>query len=327
MLDKYLPLYIAVFLTTLLMTVLIERRLIPYLKGRADQPIYEDGPAWHLSKGATPTMGGLAFLSSATFSLAFCAIFFYSVGDEHSASSLLTYTFFCIGNALIGLFDDLTKLKRNKNAGLTPKQKLIFQSLIAAVFLAFNSKHALTKPSLDFIIGKTDSFALYFPAAMFIILGIVNCANLTDGIDGLASSVAYGVGISFFLMSASSNPICAILSTAIMGSSVAFLFFNINPAKIFMGDTGSLFFGALALSCAFSIGTPLSIIPIGIIYVIEGVSVILQVLVFKLTKKRLFKMAPIHHHLEKCGMSENKICLIAIIITLISSLIPLMIKL
>ncbi len=326
MLDRYLPIYFTAFLTTLLMTVLIERFLIPRLKGRANQPIYEEGPAWHLSKGATPTMGGLAFLISAAFSLALCAIYFYSVGETRSATSILIYTFFCVGNALIGLFDDLTKLRRKDNAGLTPKQKLIFQGLVATVFLALNTKNSPTPPSLDSF-GRVDSFFLYFPAAIFIILGIVNCANLTDGIDGLASSVGYAVGISFFLMSASTNQISAILAAVLTASSIAFLFFNINPAKIFMGDTGSLFLGALALSCAFSADRPLSIIPIGIIYVIEGVSVILQVLVFKLTKKRLFKMAPIHHHLEKSGMSENKICLIAMIITLLSSLIPLMVKL
>lgn len=327
MLDSFWPLYLILFLFTLLLTSVIEHYLIPYLRTRANQPIYEIGPSWHASKGATPTMGGLAFLIASTLSLLFSALYLFFINESHFALSLLIYTFLCVGNALIGLVDDLTKIQRKQNGGLTPKQKLLLQTIVAVIFLALNAKNSKNVPAMDLLGFKIDSFFLYFPISLIIILGIVNFANLTDGIDGLAASVAYAIGISFLLMSAKGALVSAILATVLIGSSVAFLFFNMNPAKIFMGDTGSLFLGALALSCAFSAERPLSIIPIGIIYVIEGASVILQVVFFKLTRKRLFKMAPIHHHFEKCGMSENKICLIAIIITLFSSLIALLTEL
>lgn len=326
MLEKYFPIYTFVFFATLLLTALIEHYLIPYLKGRAIQPIYEDGPVWHAAKGATPTMGGLAFLISSMVVLLGCSVYFYLTEDMRSALSVLSFVFFCVGNSLIGLIDDLTKLKHNNNAGLTPIQKLTLQAIITVIFLAFYTRIALVRPSLSLGFIRLDSFFLYFPTAIFITLGIVNCANLTDGIDGLASSVAYSIGICFFVFSAKENPISAILAAVMIGASLAFLFFNINPAKIFMGDTGSLLFGALAVSCAFSSNAPLSIIPIGIIYVIEGVCVVLQVAFFKLTKRRLFKMAPLHHHLEKCGMSENKICLIAMIVTFIFALIPMVLQ-
>ena len=140
--------------------------------------------------------------------------------------------------------------------------------------------------------------------------------NLTDGIDGLASSVAFTVGVSLFYFSAFSYPEVALSSAALVGATLGFLFFNINPAKIFMGDTGSLFLGALAVSMAFSLKNPFLIIPVCSVYVIEGISVILQVVFFKATGKRLFRMAPLHHHLERLGMSETKICMIAMTLTL-----------
>jgi len=160
---------------------------------------------------------------------------------------------------------------------------------------------------------------------VIILLGIVNCANLTDGVDGLASSIAFTIGTVLFLTLSDMAEI-SVISAAMTGATLGFLFFNVNPAKIFMGDTGSLFLGALVASLSFSLGNPLIAILLGGVYVIEGVSVILQVVFFKLTGKRIFKMAPIHHHLEKCGLSENRICILAVIATLmLSSLAILMV--
>ena len=150
-------------------------------------------------------------------------------------------------------------------------------------------------------------------------MGITNCANLTDGIDGLASGVAFAIGVSLFYISYNLCYEVCFIAGAIMGGASAFLIFNLHPAKIFMGDTGSLFFGALIASAAIAMGNPLIIIFIGGIYVIEGLSVIIQVIVFKLTGKRVFKMSPVHHHFERCGWSENKICIAAIILTFIFS--------
>ena len=154
--------------------------------------------------------------------------------------------------------------------------------------------------------------------SIFLLLGIINCANLTDGIDGLATSVAMIIGIVYAILGAYIYYSSTLISVSLIGGALAFLYFNTNPARIFMGDTGSLFLGSLVAGIAFSINKPLSIIPIGIVYVIEGVSVILQVVSFKLTRKRIFKMAPLHHHLEKCGMDENRICVIAVAITLLA---------
>ena len=149
---------------------------------------------------------------------------------------------------------------------------------------------------------------------------LINSANLTDGIDGLASSVTFGIGISLMYISASVNPETSMIAATLIGASLAFLCFNLHPAKIFMGDTGSLFFGALIASSGFSLKNPILLIPIAGVYIIEGISVILQVLFYKLTRKRLFKMAPLHHHFEKCGWSENKICIVAILATLVISI-------
>ena len=158
------------------------------------------------------------------------------------------------------------------------------------------------------------------PLGTVILLGITNCANLTDGIDGLASGVGFAVGISLFYISCALCKEVSFISASIIGATAGFLVFNLHPAKIFMGDTGSLFLGALGASSAFALGNPLVIIFIGGIYCLEGLSVIIQVAVFKLTKKRVFRMAPLHHHLEKVGWSENRICIVAIILTFIFSI-------
>ena len=160
---------------------------------------------------------------------------------------------------------------------------------------------------------------IYYFLSIIILVGITNCANLTDGIDGLATSVAFAIGLSVFYISYSRSDAASFISASLIGATVAFLIFNIHPAKVFMGDTGSLFLGALVASLAFELKNPFIAITTGAVYVIEGVSVILQVIYYKATKKRLFKMAPIHHHLEKCGWDENKICLVAIALTLLFS--------
>ena len=170
---------------------------------------------------------------------------------------------------------------------------------------------------------RIDFGYFYYPFAMILLLGITNCANLTDGIDGLCSSVSTTIGAVFFLLSCFTHFDVAIVSLLLFSISISFLLFNSHPAKIFMGDTGSLFIGALAGSIAFAFNDPVSVIFIGGVYVIEGISVILQVLFFKVNGKRLLKMAPLHHHLEKCGMSENKICIFAILVTLLCSILSI----
>lgn len=321
--DSYI-LCISVFIFSLLLTVIIESRLIPFLSKRAKQPIYEDGPSWHLSKSGTPTMGGIAFLVSISLSmLAAALILIFSGISRSDGISILITLLFAVGNSLIGIFDDLMKLYRNKNAGLTPLQKLGLQTIISILFLMARKHFLGDGTGIELWFGKIDLGVLYYPIAIILLLGIVNCANLTDGIDGLASSVAIAVGVAFLLVGYGISHDVPIISSALVGGACGFLFFNSHPAKIFMGDTGSLFLGALAVSLAFSLKNPLLIIPIGSVYVIEGVSVILQVIVYKLTKKRLFKMAPLHHHMEKCGLNENRICVIAVVVTLVFSTMSL----
>ena len=320
MLDKYFPAYAAVFLLTLILTAVIEKRFIPFLKIKAQQPIYNEGPSWHLSKSGTPTMGGIAFLSASSISLILAAVLLFFLESGESFLSLILSLSFALGNAAIGLIDDLTKLRRKNNAGLSPKQKLFFQFILCVLFLLLRALLLKSGTHLSFSFGKIELGYFYYPLTVFVMLGLINSANLTDGVDGLASSVAFAIGISLFYISASLNPELAFISSAIIGATVGFLFFNLHPAKIFMGDTGSLFLGALIASSANLLENQAVILIVSGVYVIEGFSVVLQVLWYKITKKRIFKMAPLHHHLEKIGFSENKICLCAIFLTFLFSI-------
>ena len=327
MLDKYFPLYIAAFLIAMLMTALLERRLIPILSGRAKQPIYKEGPSWHEKKSGTPTMGGLAFMI-ALLAAALPAFLVFSLESKREELlSLGILLFYTLLNACIGIADDLKKLKRKQNEGLTPMQKLFLQTIAAVLFLLLRYKLLADTSEILFSFGWLKLGWLYYPLSILMLLGCVNCANLTDGIDGLAASVAFGAGLSVFYISSAFIPHATYLSACLMGITAGFLCFNLHPAKIFMGDTGSLLLGALVGGLSFSFQNPLLIFSFGIVYIIEGVSVVLQVLFYKATKKRIFKMAPLHHHLEKSGWSENKICLCSIFLTLICSLAAYMLYL
>lgn len=320
MLDKFFPYYALVFFLTLFLTAIIEKKAIPFLKEKAKQPIYNEGPDWHIAKNGTPTMGGIAFLSATTVALILAAIFLFFASSRESALSLLFSAIFAFGNAVIGIIDDLTKLKRKENAGLTPIQKIVFQVFLAILYIIARHFVLGEDTSLNFSFGEIELGFLYYPLSIFILLGLINSANLTDGIDGLASSVAFSIGISLFYLAAALSSEVSFIASAIIGSTVGFLIFNIHPAKIFMGDTGSLFLGALIASVSHILENPIIMLFIAGVYVIEGFSVVLQVLWFKMTKRRIFKMAPLHHHLEKSGFSENKICLCAIFLTFILSI-------
>lgn len=320
MLDKYFPLYITSFFFSFLFTFLIEKILIPALTKKAEQPIYAEGPKWHLSKKGTPTMGGLAFVLSITFSLLCGALILFITKDLNGVLSLVICQIYAISNALVGIIDDAKKLKKKKNQGLKAREKLIMQFIFACLFLLARYYLLNDTTEISFSFGDVDLGIFYYPISIIILLGIINCANLTDGVDGLASSVAFSIGVSLLYISSALSTDASVISSAIIGASLGFLIFNLHPARIFMGDTGSLYFGALIASCAFSLRNPLLIIFIAGVYVLEGCSVIIQVVIYKLTKKRVFKMAPLHHHLEKIGWSENKICIVAILLTFIFSI-------
>ena len=305
------------FLFTFTLTVLTGRYIIPMLKKRAEQPIYESGPNWHMSKSGTPTMGGITFIVAISLSISIGAILEYLSGNKAASLSLVITLAFALMNASVGIIDDLTKLRHKQNAGLTPIAKLIMQFIISAAFLISRNMMLGEGTAILFSLGTIDPGFLYYPISLIIIVGITNCANLTDGIDGLASSVAFAIGASLFFIYTGKSDTVSLIASVLAAGTLGFLVFNLNPAKVFMGDTGSLFLGSMVAAISFEAKNPLISITIGGIYVIEGISVIAQVIAFKACGKRLFKMAPIHHHFEKSGWSENKICLVAIILTLL----------
>ena len=310
---------LSTLLISFILTVLLERALIPILSKSAKQPIYDGGPAWHLVKSGTPTMGGLAFIIVATPILSLLSFYLFSIGKSANALTLLLTLLFSLSNAAIGIVDDLTKLKHKKNAGLSPKQKLVFQFLVTTLYLLLIVRVLNISTSVTLPIGKINFGFLYYPLVVVMLVGFVNCANLTDGIDGLASSVAFAISISLILLTRHQIPEIFYACLVLIGITLGFLVFNFHPAKIFMGDTGSLFLGALIAPLGMSMNNPFIITLIGGVYVIEGISVILQVFFFKTTGKRLFKMAPLHHHFEKIGLSEIKICIIAVTATALFS--------
>lgn len=312
------PYLLATLAATFILTACLTRLLIPTLKKFAGQKILMIGPRWHKSKEGTPSMGGLSFLIAVTLTLCAVAAVITYKESITAVRPLLLSLAYALGNAVIGIIDDCTKIKKKENAGLTPTQKLVLQVVLAAAYLALLKLFGII--TTDIHLPFTDAvlplgYAYYF-FALIILTGIVNCANLTDGIDGLASSVALVIGIFFAFTAAKLNLLpLTVLSAAVIGATLGFLVYNWHPARVFMGDTGSLFLGALTASMAFMINMPILIVGVGIIYVIEGISVILQVGYYKKTKKRLFKMAPIHHHFEKSGYSEIKIVILFSLVT------------
>jgi phospho-N-acetylmuramoyl-pentapeptide-transferase len=265
-------------------------------------------------------MGGHAFISSIICTGNAAVVYLYITDKSSLALSLLLSLAYALSNGLIGIFDDLTKLKKRENAGLSYKQKLVLQFLTSIAFVAARGFLFDNPCTVSFSFGSYDLGFIYYPMTVFILVGITNCANVTDGIDGLASGVAFAASVSLFYIACALAEDVAFISAAIIGATCAFLIFNIHPARIFMGDTGSLFLGALLSTAAVALANPLVIVVIGGVYTLEGISVLLQIAWFKLTGKRIFKMAPLHHHMEKLGWSENRICIVAIILTFLFSL-------
>lgn len=310
--------FILVIIATFLLSVVIERFMIPVLKSKkVGQRILEIGPRWHMSKSGTPTMGGICFISAMVIVSAVALLI--------NGTEALPFVF-AMGlgllNAMIGFVDDYTKLIKKQNEGLLAWQKFGLQLIAAALYLVAMTlwggmTTVLALPFTDFSI---DLGVVYYVVAIILITGVVNSVNLTDGIDGLASSVTLVVAgflsaCAFRLEMRSLSLIGALL----IGGLLGFLVYNFHPARVFMGDTGSLFLGGLVVGAFFALGEPLLVLLAGLMYVVEVASDILQVSVFKLSgrKKRLFKMAPIHHHFEKCGWSENKIVVVFSLATLV----------
>ena len=323
MLNSVLVFFIITLVSVFALSALFTRLIIPKLKSmKVGQTILEIGPRWHKNKEGTPTMGGIAFISAILLVSALIIVPMMKVTDSPLPVRLIITLVFAALNGAIGMIDDMTKFKNHRNEGLTASQKFLLQLVVGGIYLfAMHSFGALTTvmhiPFTDF---GLDLGFVYYPIALILIAGIINSVNLTDGSDGLAASVTMVVGAAFAVFAFFlADTELTLISAALIGGCLGFLTYNFYPARIFMGDTGSLFLGAAVVGCAFLMNDPLIIIVIGIIYVIESVSVIMQVTSFKLTGKRIFKMSPIHHHFEKCGWSEIKIVSVFSLVTLLFS--------
>ena len=288
---------------------LIGLLLLPVLRAlKAGQSIREVGPTWHNSKAGTPMMGGLFFI----FGAILCVLGNLPIMKDYTVLYVLALSL-CFG--LVGFLDDFCKAKYKRNLGLTSIQKALLQMAVSAIFVYLLYK--MDPGKCNIYIPFVNTYfelhpLLYVFFAMFVMIGCDNAVNITDGVDGLCGSVTLPVMIFFTAVAvAKGNYDLAILPAALTGGLIAYLFFNWHPAKVFMGDTGSLFLGGAVCALAFALDMPLILLLVGLVYIVETLSVILQVGYFKLTHgKRLFKMSPIHHHFEMCGWKEVKIVLI-----------------
>ncbi|NLM12581.1 MAG: phospho-N-acetylmuramoyl-pentapeptide-transferase [Epulopiscium sp.] len=306
-------------LIAFLINLILSPILIPFLSRlKFGQYVRDDGPKSHLKKAGTPTMGGIIIL----ISIILTSLLFLK--DNMDGIAVLFVT---VGFGIIGFVDDFIKVVMKRSLGLRAYQKIIAQ-LIITVFFGYyllNLANIGTKIIIPFSRGIEIDLGLWFiPFLIFAMLGTVNAVNLTDGLDGLASSVTVLIATFFTIVSWGENSSILPIGAAVVGSLLGFLLFNSHPAKVFMGDTGSLALGGFVVSTAFILRMPLFIIIVGLIYLLEALSVMLQVGYFKMTRKRIFKMAPIHHHFELSGWTETKVVSVFCIVTAIMCLIGLL---
>ena len=318
--------YIIALIASFLITAISLRYLIPYLKSKKmGQKILEIGPRWHKSKEGTPTMGGLSFLLAVSLVSAIIFIIMYLTKKTDGLLFATISLIFSVLNALIGIIDDRTKFTKNKNEGLLSWQKYLLQLLVTVLYIFALSYFKLISTVLyiPFVKVTLDLGFFYYVFAAILVTGVINSVNLTDGIDGLAASETAIVAAFFSAVAFSTlNFGLTVFSAVTLGGCLGFLVYNFYPARVFMGDTGSLFLGALVSSMAFMAGNPLIIVVCGFMYILEALSDIIQVGYYKLSHgKRIFKMAPIHHHFEKCGWSEIKIVSVFSTLTLIFCLL------
>lgn len=308
---------IRTILISFAITIILGPILIPLLrKMKIGQNVRDDGPKTHYKKSGTPTMGGIIMLIAILITILTSGVL------NKDMLVLLISTF---GFGLIGFIDDYIKVKKERSLGLKPYQKIIGQ-VILAVFLAIyqsNTSALGTKIIIPFVEGKyLDLGPLYVPFIAFVVVGTVNSVNLTDGLDGLASGVTLIVMAFFGLIGLNwGMPSVSVFSAAGTGACLGFLIYNSYPARVFMGDTGSLALGGAVSAIAILLNLPLVIPIAGFIYFIEAISVIVQILSFKLTGKRVFLMAPLHHHFEQKGWPETRVVAVFWIATVIFCLI------
>ena len=301
---------ISAFLISLLFATAFGKYYIPWLrKQKAGQQIREDGPTWHQSKSGTPTMGGVIFILATALGI-------LTVGFEGMLKGNyvhLSVFVFALVFGGIGFLDDWEKIKKKQNLGLTAKSKFFLQLAAALLFVVLMERFSITSTDVYVPFFNTVLHVnrwLYFVLSAFIIVGTVNAVNITDGIDGLATGtsipvILFFVAVTFF--AGEEYLQTGLFASSLLGGLVGFLFYNFNPAKVFMGDTGSLFLGGAVAALAFAYDMPLILITLGIVYIVETLSDIIQIVYFKATHgKRVFRMAPFHHHLEMGGWTGKK---------------------
>ena len=299
----------AMFLAFLISTA-FGKFYIPWLhKQKAGQEIRSDGPTWHMSKSGTPTMGGVMFIVAVA---AVCL----TIGFPSMLHGRFVHIFlllFAVVFGLIGFLDDWEKVKKKQNLGLTARSKFLLQLIAALVFVFLMRQLGFLRPNLYVpFSGRIIHMPewLYFVFAAFVIVGTVNAVNITDGVDGLATGTSIPVFLFFVVLTMAWGENyfeLGLFASAMVGGLMGFLVYNFNPAKVFMGDTGSLFLGGAVAAMAFAFDMPLILITLGILYIIETLSDIIQVGYFKLSHgKRVFRMAPFHHHLEMGGWTGKK---------------------
>ena len=311
--------------------------VIPYLrKLKFGQTILDIGPNWHKEKQGTPTMGGVMMVAGVLISLcityAYAAFntgrFYIELLNMHRITNLIAGVIMALCMAAIGFMDDYIKVVKKRNLGLTARQKTLLQLIVSAAYLLTLYLGGMRATYIPFIgsVDLTSGFGiLFWPVAVIFIYGFTNAVNLTDGIDGLASSVTMVVASAFMLAATFCNIFSiSVLSACLAGACVGFICWNAKPAKVFMGDTGSMFLGGLVVALSFGIERPVLLIFAGCTYFLEAISDIIQVIYYKKTKKRFFKMAPLHHHFEMCGWSEQKIVIVFSLITVVGCILALL---
>jgi len=315
--SPFAILFLSVAVAVFILTVLVERKLIPILKShKVGQVILEIGPRWHKHKEGTPTMGGIGFILPVMLVMAGFFIYTAVVGTSVDYIPLALTLAFAVANGAIGFVDDYCKLIKKQNEGLTAKQKLFLQLVFATAYVTVMAYTGNLPTTIDvpFTEFSLQLGWIWYPLAVLILVGVVNGANLTDGIDGLASSVVFVISGFFALLAfVWQDEQLSLIGASLLGASLGFLVYNFHPAKVFMGDTGSLFFGAMVIGGMMSSGLALIGILISLVFIVEMLSSLLQRVYFKLTRKltgtgkRIFRMAPLHHHFEKCGWNEYRI--------------------
>jgi len=290
------------FLAGAILTAILGHFLIPVLRRlKVGQSIRSDGPQAHLGKAGTPTMGGLMFIPVMVILCLF-------MKDKTAELGIWVYSFLAFG--LIGLLDDTAKLRHHENKGLSGRQKLVGQFAAVAILLLF---HWYADPEPTMVYFFSESLALdlkwtYYPIMAILMVGMVNAVNLTDGLDGLAAGASVPVFFGFLCaLAAGSGSVLMLVAAALIGGCIGFLLYNHHPAKVFMGDTGSMALGGAVVGLAIAGDMEVLMIGFGLLYLLEALSVMLQVGYFKLTHKRLFRMAPLHHHFEMKGLKETQV--------------------